>query len=80
MITERRRFIVKAGAAAAAVVDAPNVVAQPRVQRPMSTAWPLRLDVVLGGAERFAKVVEEASGGRFRIEVYADGKIMPAFA
>jgi len=85
MITERRRFIAKAGgvmaaAAAAAIVDAPNVIAQPKVRRCMSTAWPPRLGVVLGGAERFAKVVEETSGGRFRIEVYPGGQIMPAFA
>jgi TRAP-type mannitol/chloroaromatic compound transport system substrate-binding protein len=40
---QRRRFIVKAGgtlvaAGAAAVVDAPNVIAQPKVQWRMSTA------------------------------------------
>ena len=56
MITERRRFIAKAGGvmaapAAAAIVDAPNVIAQPKVRRCMSTAWPPRLGVVLGGAE-----------------------------
>ena len=44
---ERRRFIVKAGgtlaaAGAAAVVDAPNVIAQPKIQWRMSTAWPPR--------------------------------------
>jgi TRAP-type mannitol/chloroaromatic compound transport system substrate-binding protein len=43
-MTERRRFIVKAGGAmaavaAAAIVDAPNVIAQPKVQWRMSTTW-----------------------------------------
>jgi TRAP-type mannitol/chloroaromatic compound transport system substrate-binding protein len=66
--------------AAAAITDAPKVVAQPKVQRRRSTVWPPRLDVVLGGDERFAKVVEETSGGRFRIEVYPGGQIMPVFA
>src|SRR5713101_1382974 len=82
MITNRRRFLVKAGGAIAgvglAVVDTPNVIAQPKVQWRMSTMWPTRLDVLLGGAQRFAKVVEETSGGRFRIEVFPDGQIMPA--
>ena len=46
-MTERRRFIAKAGGvlaavAAAALVDAPNIIAQPKVQWRMSTAWPKR--------------------------------------
>ena len=44
---QRRRFIVKAGGAlaaagAAAVVDAPNVIAQPKVQWRMPTALAAR--------------------------------------
>jgi TRAP-type mannitol/chloroaromatic compound transport system substrate-binding protein len=83
-MTGRRRFILKASGAVAAVaasaiVDAPNVIAQPKVQWRMPTVWPQRLDVPLGGAQLFAKIVEETSGGRFRIEVFPDGQIMPAF-
>ena len=83
-MTERRRFIMNAGgamaaAAAAAFVDAPNVIAQPKVQWRMSTAWTPALDHLQGSAQRLAKVVEETSGGRFRIEVYPGGQIMPPF-
>ena len=83
-MTERRRFIVKAGgmvaaAAAAAIVDAPNVIAQPKVQWRMSTAWTAALDMLQGAAQRLANVVEEMSGGRFRIEVFPGGQIMPPF-
>ena len=84
MITNRRRFLVKAGGAIAgvglAVVDAPHVIAQPKVQWRMSTAWTPALDVLQGAAQRLAKVVEETSGGRFRVEVFPGGQIMPAFA
>ena len=84
MTTERRRFIVKAGGAmaavaAAAIVDAPNVIAQPKVQWRMSTTWPPVLDQLQGAAERLAKIVEETSGGRFRIEVFPGGQIMQPF-
>jgi TRAP-type mannitol/chloroaromatic compound transport system substrate-binding protein len=83
-MTERRRFIATAGgiaaAAAAAVIDAPNVIAQPKVQWRMSTAWTPALDVNQGAAQRLAKVVDEMSGGRFRIEVFPGGQIMPPFA
>jgi len=83
-MTERRRFIVNAcgamvAAAAAVIVDAPNVIAQPKVQWRMSTAWTPALDHLQGAAQRLAKVVEETSGGRFRIEVYPGGQIMPPF-
>ncbi len=83
-MTERRRFIAKASGAiaavaAAAIVDAPNVIAQPKVQWRMSTTWTPALDVLQGAAQRLAKVVEETSGGRFRIEVFPGGQIMPPF-
>jgi len=84
-MTERRRFIVKAGgvmaaAAAATIIDAPNVIAQPKVQWRMSTAFPAALDMIQGAAERLATVVDETSGGQFRIEVFPGGQIMPPFA
>jgi TRAP-type mannitol/chloroaromatic compound transport system substrate-binding protein len=80
----RRRFIAKAGelvaaAAATALVDAPAVIAQPKIQWRMSTAWPKQLDVMQGSAIRLGKVVDEMSGGRFHIEVYPGGQIMPPF-
>jgi TRAP-type mannitol/chloroaromatic compound transport system substrate-binding protein len=84
MMTGRRRFIVNASGvmaavAASAVVDAPNVIAQPKVQWRMSTAWPKQLELMQGSAKRLAKVVDEMSGGRLRIEVFPGGQIMKAF-
>jgi TRAP-type mannitol/chloroaromatic compound transport system substrate-binding protein len=81
-MTDRRRFLAKtsgamAAVAATALTDAPNVIAQPKVQWRMSTAWIPALDIVQGAALRLAKVVEEMSGGRFRIEVFPGGQIMP---
>ena len=45
----------------------------------MSTAWTAVFDMLQGAAERLAKVVDEMSGGRFRIEVFPGGQIMPPF-
>jgi TRAP-type mannitol/chloroaromatic compound transport system substrate-binding protein len=81
---QRRRFIVKAGgvlaaAGTTAIVDAPNVIAQPKVQWRMSTAFAPSLDMHLAVAQGFAKAVEEMSGGRFKIEVFPGGQIMQPF-
>ena len=62
---------------AVALADAPAVIAQPKVQWRMSTAWTPALDMLQGAAQRLANVVEEMSGGRFRIEVFPGGQIMP---
>ena len=45
----------------------------------MSTTWTVALDVPQGAAQRLAKVVEEMSGGQFRIEVFPGGQIMGPF-
>ncbi len=83
-MSDRRRFISKTGgvvavAAATAITDAPNVIAQPKVQWRMSTSFPAGT-LIQDAAQRLAKIVEEMSGGRFRIEVFAGGQIMPPFA
>jgi len=83
MKTERRRFISTASGAmaavAAAATDATNVIAQPKVQWRMSTAFTAVFDVHQGAARRLAQAVEEMSGGRFRIEVFPGGQIMQPF-
>jgi len=82
-VTGRRRFLAKASGAAAAIaaatiIEAPNVIAQPKIQWRMSTAWTPAI-LYQRAAEQLAKVVEEMSGGRFRIEVFPGGQIMEPF-
>jgi TRAP-type mannitol/chloroaromatic compound transport system substrate-binding protein len=79
----RRKFLVKAGgmlvaAGAAVVVDAPNVIAQPKVQWRMPTMWTPANDVLINNAEIFAKTVSDVSSGRFAIKVFSAGELMPA--
>jgi TRAP-type mannitol/chloroaromatic compound transport system substrate-binding protein len=81
--TERRRFIATASgvvaSGAAALVHAPRAIAQPKVQWRMTTTWTPSLDILQGAAQRLGQIVEEMSGGRFRIEVFPGGQIMPPF-
>jgi len=82
---ERRRFLVKTGGvltaagAAAATIDAPNVIAQPKFQWKMVTTWPPGLATLHGAALRFAKFCDDMSGGRLKIQVFAAGELVPAF-
>ena len=81
-MTERRNFLVRAGGAVAAAavmaaVDAPNVIAQPKIKWRMPTTWTPALDVLQGSGLRLAKIVDETTGGRFQIEVSSAGQIMP---
>ena len=83
-MTERRRFIATAGgvvaaAAAASIIDAPNVIAQPKVQWRMSTTWTPTLGNQ-AAAQRLAKVVEEMSAGRFQRNTSRGPAGRPTFA
>src|SRR5262245_27696747 len=79
-MTNRRRFLTSAsGTVVAVAAAAPNVIAQPKVQWRLSTAYPPVLDQLHGAVQRLAKVVEEMSGGRFQIEVFPGGQIMAPF-
>ena len=91
---DRREFIKKAtiGAAGAGVLaacgdeGAPGVVASaeaaavqgPEIQWRLATSFPPSLDIIHGAAERMAARIEELTGGRFRIRVYAANEIVPA--
>ena len=83
MKSGRRKFIARSGglvaAVAAAVIDAPNVIAQPKIQWRMSTTWTPALDMLQGSAQMLASIVERTSGGRLRIEVFPGGQIMKGF-
>lgn len=77
---DRRKFLTKAGVAAAGaamVIDAPNVIAQQKFQWRMPTSWTPATDILLGGAQRFSKIVDDMSGGRLKIRVYAGGELIP---
>lgn len=44
----------------------------------MVTSWPKNFPGVGVGAERFARLVNEMSGGRLKVKIYAAGELVPA--
>jgi TRAP-type mannitol/chloroaromatic compound transport system substrate-binding protein len=45
----------------------------------LASSFPKALDTIYGGAETFAKYVNDMSGGKFQISVHAGGELMPPF-
>jgi TRAP-type mannitol/chloroaromatic compound transport system substrate-binding protein len=75
----RRKFLLAAGATAAATVTAPNVVsAQGASTMRWQSTWPSK-DIFHEYALDFAKKVNDMTGGDLKIEVLPAGAVVPAF-
>ena len=85
----KRRQLINAGAIAATTStilvacertnDSPSVQANdlPNIRWRMVTSWPKSLDTIYGGAQTVCDRVAAMTGGRFTIEPYAAGEIVP---
>jgi len=58
--------------------SAPAVIAgSPKISWRCASSFPKSLDTIFGAAEVAAKVVSEVTGGKFQIQVFAGGEIVP---
>ncbi len=76
---KRRDFLkVSATGAAVAAVASPAIAqSSPEVKWRMTSSFPKSLDTIYGGAETMAKYVSEMTDGKFQIQVFAAGEIVP---
>ncbi len=74
---KRRNFITTAGIGLAAAPLAAPAIAQGVVRWRMASSFPKSLDTIYGAGEVLAKSVSAASGGKFEIQVFAAGEIVP---
>ena len=76
---KRRQFLQAAGLAAAATAVAKPALAQgmPELKWRLTSSFPKSLDTIYGASEAFAKAVAEISDGKFQIQVFAAGEIVP---
>jgi TRAP-type mannitol/chloroaromatic compound transport system substrate-binding protein len=76
---KRRQFLQTASAGVAASAVAMPAVAQsnPEVKWRLASSFPKSLDTIYGGAEVMAKMVSELTDGKFQIQVFAAGEIVP---
>ncbi|KAF0232234.1 MAG: TRAP dicarboxylate transporter subunit [Beijerinckiaceae bacterium] len=73
-----RRRLVAALVAAPATLAAPAVHAEARIRWRMATSWPKNLPGPGVAAAFIARRVGELSGGRFEIQLFGAGEIVPA--
>ena len=84
-MSDRRKFIGKAaaataGAAAVAASSFPKpAIAQemPEIKWRLTSSFPKSLDTIYGAAEVMSKAVAAMTGGKFQIQVFAAGEIVP---
>jgi TRAP-type mannitol/chloroaromatic compound transport system substrate-binding protein len=76
---KRRKFLQVAGGTVAASAIAAPAIAQsaPEVKWRLTSSFPKALDTIYGASEVFAKAVNEATDGKFQIQVFAAGEIAP---
>ena len=82
---DRRSFlkgaaVAGAGATVAAASSFPApAIAQKRIEMTMVSTWPRDFPGLGTGAQRFAKRLEDMSGGRFKVNYFAAGERVGAF-
>ena len=78
---ERRSFLKKAGVGLAAGAMAAPAIAQnaalPNIKWRMASSFPKSLDTLHGSAEFLIKRIADMTGGKFQIQLFAAGELVP---
>jgi TRAP-type mannitol/chloroaromatic compound transport system substrate-binding protein len=80
---QRRKFLKTAGAGLAAgslvvpTLSRAQTAAMPEVKWRLASSFPKSLDTIFGAADTISKRVASATNGKFQIQVFAAGEIVP---
>ena len=77
---KRRSFLQHSGMAGILAAGSAPVFAQaaPAVKWRCATSWPKSLDTIFGAIDSSMKLVGDMTGGKFQIQVFAAGELVPA--
>jgi TRAP-type mannitol/chloroaromatic compound transport system substrate-binding protein len=76
---KRRQFLTAAAVGGAAAAIAKPAIAQssPTINWRLTSSFPKSLDTIYGASDVFANAVSEMTDGKFKIQVFAAGEIVP---
>src|SRR5437016_11965602 len=76
---KRRQFLKTAGVGLAGTAVAMPAIAQsmPELRWRLTASWPKSLDTLFGACLSLSKYVSEATDGKFQIQTFAAGEIVP---
>ncbi len=80
---QRRKFLKSAGAGLAAgaammpTLSKAQAAGLPEIKWRLASSFPKSLDTIFGAAENMTKRVAAATGGKFQIQVFAGGELVP---
>jgi TRAP-type mannitol/chloroaromatic compound transport system substrate-binding protein len=77
MTVSRRNFARLAAATGATAIAAPAIAQQPAIKWRLTASFPKSLEGLWGASPTVAKFVSEMSDGKFQIEPFAAGEIVP---
>ncbi len=80
MTIDRRKFLTRtgvAGVAAAGLASPALAQALPEVRWRLTSGFPNNLDTIYGGAVVMAEAVKAMTGGKFQIQVFQAGELVP---
>ena len=83
---DRRKFLSRAAVAGGAITAAAasQAIAQapalPNIKWRLASSFPKSLDTIYGGAETLSKRLTAITGGKFTVQVFAGGEIVPPFS
>jgi len=77
MTVSRRNFARLSAASAAVAVASPAIAQQPTLKWRLASSFPKSIDGLWGAAVTVAKFVNEMSDGKFTIDTFAAGEIVP---
>src|SRR4030095_17222689 len=78
---ERRKFLKHSGMAGILAAATAPAFAQggPEVKWRLASSFPKSLDTIFGGGVTVSERCASATGGKFQIQLFAAGEIVPAF-
>ena len=75
---QRRKFLTSAAALAGSAIAAPAIAqSMPAIKWRATSSFPKSLDITYGAADQFCKHVGELTEGKFTIQQFAAGEIVP---